>query len=346
MTPRRPRATTAAVPLIATLALTAAGCLTASQESRVQTDLDQLRQQMFAMQKDTAAMTAKLAAIEEKLGKQDTSQPARWADMQALLQSLTDEIRTLGARLDDNGTRMGSLSRDISATRDQYRALDARIAAALGEKGAAAPPPSTLEPPSGSTAAAAVPSAASPRPGPATPSGGPTPGGSPANATPPGGSSAPAPGASPRPGGSGVAAASLTGGSTASDDAAQEETFRGAYSDYTRGNYDLALAGFQNFLSKYPTSPSSGGAMYYSGECLFSQQKYQEAADAFGRAVAEHPNLENAAAAYLKRGLSLLALKQTAQGVVQLQHVIDAYPRSEEARIAADRLRQLGLRDR
>jgi TolA-binding protein len=56
--------------------------------------------------------------------------------------------------------------------------------------------------------------------------------------------------------------------------------------------------------------------------------------------------MDNAAAAFLKRGLSLLALKQTAQGVVQLQHVIDTFPRSEEARIAADRLRQLGLRDR
>ena len=264
--------------------------------------------------------------------------PARWADIQALLQSLTDEIRTLSARLDDNGTRTGSLSRDIAATRDQYRALDARIAAALGEKGSLAPAPSTLEPPPGSTAAklSGAPGASSaPAPTQSAPS---------FSAAPSAG--APTPGRAPaKPASPGVSAASLAGGSSSADDAAQEETFRGAYSDYTRGSYDLALTGFQNFLSRYPSSALSGGAMYYSGECLFSQQKYQEAADAFGKAVAEHPNLENAAAAYLKRGLSLLALKQTAQGVVQLQHVIDAYPRSEEARIAADRLRQLGLRD-
>jgi tol-pal system protein YbgF len=139
---------------------------------------------------------------------------------------------------------------------------------------------------------------------------------------------------------------SLDQASLTADESAQEEMFRSAYSDYTRGNYDAALIGFQTFLAKYPASSLAAGASYYSGECLFNQQKYQEAADAFGKAVADHPTMDNAAAAFLKRGLSLLALKQTAQGVVQLQHVIDTFPRSEEARIAADRLRQLGLRDR
>src|SRR5262249_19761602 len=118
----------------------------ASQESRVQTDLDQVRKQIFDMQKDTAAMVTKMSAVEAKLGSQEATTPARWAELQALLQTLTDEGRTLGPRLDDNTARMGSLARDIAATRDQYRALDARIAAALGQKGPA-PPPSALEPP-------------------------------------------------------------------------------------------------------------------------------------------------------------------------------------------------------
>src|SRR6266850_3906678 len=96
-----------------TLALTAAGCLTASQESRVQTDLDQVKKQVFEMQRDTAAMMAKVTSIDERLAKPDTSQPARWADLQTLLQTLADEVRTLGARLDDNAMRMGSLARDI-----------------------------------------------------------------------------------------------------------------------------------------------------------------------------------------------------------------------------------------
>ncbi len=295
------------------LSLAAAGCLTASPQSRVQTDLDEVRKQMFEVQRDTAAILSRMAALDEKLSKQEGASPIRWADLQALLQTLSDEVRSLGARLDDNTARMGSLSRDMAAARDQYRALDAKMSTLLAARGSAAPVGGGVPIPVPEAVAPLIPSEAPPITGapqvePAAPRG-----------------AAPA---------------------APDDEAAQEEAFRAPYSEYTRGNYDLALAGFQEFLKRYPGSPLAASAQYYTGECLFSQQRYQEAADAFGRTVAEHPDSDKIAASYLKKGLSLLALKQTAQGVVQLQHVIESFPRSEEARIAADRLRQLGLRDR
>jgi hypothetical protein len=37
-------------------------------------------------------------------------------------------------------------------------------------------------------------------------------------------------------------------------------------------------------------------------------------------------------------------MNRTAQGVVQLQHLIEKFPRSEEARIARDRLKELGVK--
>jgi outer membrane protein assembly factor BamD (BamD/ComL family) len=46
------------------------------------------------------------------------------------------------------------------------------------------------------------------------------------------------------------------------------------------------------------------------------------------------------------KGLALLEMNRTADAVIQFQHVVTAYPKSEEARVARERLRALGLRER
>jgi len=67
---------------------------------------------------------------------------------------------------------------------------------------------------------------------------------------------------------------------------------------------------------------------------------------AYERLLSDHPAGDKAAAAYMKKGLALLEMNRTADAVIQLQHVVSAYPKSEEARLARERLRALGLRER
>jgi tol-pal system protein YbgF len=321
------------------LALSAAGCLTASQESRVQTDLEDVRKQVFQMQKDTAAMASKMDAVTESLARQQSAGPTQFADLQAMIQSLADDVRRLGERINDNTSLINSLSRDVSAARDQYRGLEARLAAS----------PSALSsypgaPGGGTNTGTAPQSAPSGTSGPSAPGNAPVAGkGGPG--TPPQPPPGPGSGSPGTQSGSPERNVAIAGVASPADEAAQEEAFRKPYAEYTRGSFDTAQSGFEEFLVRYPDSPLAGNAHYFSGECLFSQQRYQAAAEAFTKSIQASPNGEKTASAYLKKGLSLLALKQTAQGVVQLQHVIEAYPRSDEARIAADRLKQLGLRN-
>jgi tol-pal system protein YbgF len=367
--------------LIAASSLAAAGCLTATKQSRLQTDMGQVREQMFDMQRDTASILMRLESIEDGLNKRDDASPARFADLETLLRTLTDEVRSLGARIDDNTSRMTALSRDVIAAREQYRALEARLAAALATRVRPAFPtaprvpgePIANDPALGnnpnSLTAGQVPgmsplpnTGGSPVTGstlnPAAPAGNGSPGmtgvaGSQPPSTQVSGNQPPGSQAS-------SGAATLSGtvpgntpGTTPGspppeefvDEAAQEEAYRLAYTDYTRGSFDGALSGFQEFLRRFPSSPLAGRSQYYIGESHFSQQRYAEAAEAFTLTIENHPGSDKTAAAYLKKGLSLLALRQTARGVIQLQHVIETYPRSDEARISAERLRQLGLRD-
>jgi len=48
----------------------------------------------------------------------------------------------------------------------------------------------------------------------------------------------------------------------------------------------------------------------------------------------------------LKKGYSYIALGERAQGVVQLQYVIHEHPNSQEAALARQRLKQLGIETR
>jgi tol-pal system protein YbgF len=124
------------------------------------------------------------------------------------------------------------------------------------------------------------------------------------------------------------------------------DLYRLGYGDYAKGNYDLALAELQDFVRLNPKDDLADDAQYLIGEVYFSQQKYPEAVSAYDRLLSDHAGGDKAAAAYLKKGLALLEMNRTADAVIQLQHVVSAYPKSEEARIARERLRALGLRER
>lgn len=124
------------------------------------------------------------------------------------------------------------------------------------------------------------------------------------------------------------------------------DLFRAAYSDYSRGNHDQALAALEEFLRLYPTDDLADDAQYLIGEIQFSRQKYPEAIGAFDRLLKDHADGDRAAPAHLKKGLTLLEMNRTADAVIQFQHVVSAYPKSEEARVARERLRALGLRER
>ncbi|HEV8661106.1 MAG TPA: hypothetical protein VGS96_21090, partial [Thermoanaerobaculia bacterium] len=55
------------------------------------------------------------------------------------------------------------------------------------------------------------------------------------------------------------------------------ELYQSAYRDYQRANFDLAIAGFTDFIKQNPNSDLADNAAYWIGESLFSQKKSQEA---------------------------------------------------------------------
>ena len=122
-----------------------------------------------------------------------------------------------------------------------------------------------------------------------------------------------------------------------------EALYQSAYDDYLRGNYDLAVASFEEYLETFPNTELADNATYWIGESYYREGKYRQAIDQFERVLRRYPRSEKVPGALLKKGYAYLELGERSQGIVQLQVVIREHPSSDEANIARDRLRALGV---
>jgi tol-pal system protein YbgF len=122
-----------------------------------------------------------------------------------------------------------------------------------------------------------------------------------------------------------------------------EDLFNAAYADYSRGNYELALSGFDAALRADAKGPLADDSQYWIGETLYARGQYLDAAAAFDKVITGWPKGDKVAVSHLKKGFALYEGKRTAEGVLELQRVIQSWPDSDEARLARDFLRRKGV---
>lgn len=130
--------------------------------------------------------------------------------------------------------------------------------------------------------------------------------------------------------------------SAAAAAAADEEIYREAYLDVTRGNYDLAATAFNDYLRKNPSGPRAAEAHYYLGECEYANGRWLEAAGQFQQVVRDFPKARQAPAAYLKMGNAYAQLEERGLAQQAYRALIERHPNSEEAKQARAALNELG----
>ena len=166
--------------------------------------------------------------------------------------------------------------------------------------------------------------------------------------------SRPAP--APPSGGSTPAAPGAPGTPRSSGGPTPEQAYQAAYLDFSKGNYPLAVAGFREFVRRYPDAALADQAQYWVGESLFSQaraslaagqsdkatRELEQAVQEFRRVSLNFPRGDKVPTALYKEALALLELKQTRLAQTRLQYLLDNFPQSEEAPLAKERLANLG----
>jgi len=118
--------------------------------------------------------------------------------------------------------------------------------------------------------------------------------------------------------------------------------YNNALRDYNAAKNDLANQEFSDYIKFYPNTDLAGNAYFYLAEIAFRQANYQEAAKNYDQVLQNFPTGNKAPSAALKKGFALIELGQKDDGIAELRHVIQRYPKSSEALQARERLRKLG----
>jgi tol-pal system protein YbgF len=120
-----------------------------------------------------------------------------------------------------------------------------------------------------------------------------------------------------------------------------EDLRRTAVTDYLVGNYDLSIAGFQEFLTKFPNDPQAHEAQLYIGDAYYNQKKYEQALLEYDLFLQKYPGSDKSRTALYKKGLALAELDQRPQAITTLRKVIADFPNTVEATNANQKIREL-----
>ncbi|HKC98507.1 MAG TPA: outer membrane protein assembly factor BamD [Methylomirabilota bacterium] len=134
-----------------------------------------------------------------------------------------------------------------------------------------------------------------------------------------------------------------------------QDIYQAAYIDFSKGSYALAIAGFREFLRRYPDHELAGSAQYWIGEAYLAlargfsdasqgdkaSESLEQAVQEFKKVQANYPRADKVPTALYKEALALIDLKQPALAQARLQYLVDNFPRAEETSLARERLTTL-----
>ena len=140
-------------------------------------------------------------------------------------------------------------------------------------------------------------------------------------------------------GSAGSSTGSAAGSGTDSGGSSEEQTvYAQSFDALKAGSYSVAITGFKSFLSSYPASPLAENAQYWLGEAFYVTRDFDSATGAFRNVLQKWPDSRKAPDALLKLGYTQLEQKKTGEGRATLSQVVQKYPGTDAAKLAADRL--------
>lgn len=216
-------------------------------------EIRMLQEQNAQLQQLLNGLTDTLKALNAKIDDQTGVTRKAFADQRLTIDNLGESVRIVREKVDETNVRIATLSQDIESIRSS----------ALSQQ----PAPAVVDP-NAPTAPATDPNAP------------------------------PATGTTPK------------------------QLFDLAFGDYTAGQWDLAIQGFQTYLKAYPKSPMSPQAAFYIGQAHYAAGRFKEAVGAYDQLIANYPGTESVADAYYKRGLAYERLGQTDRAKQSFEYVI------------------------
>jgi tol-pal system protein YbgF len=253
------------------------------------------------------AVDARVAKVEEALKSQAL------LDLFTQIESLKTELNKLRGQVE---VLNNSIENTVKRQRDMYLDLDTRV--------------TRIEQQGGPGSAAAV----APGAAPATPS-------VPAGAAPAPAATAPPPAIAVAPASAAqtpAVAAANTAAAAPADAAAETRIYEAAQAQRRLGNYQGAIAAFQNFIKLYPKSYLAPRAQYWIGDSYFNLREFRLAIASQQTLIKTYPESPSVPDAMLNIASSQIEMGETAVGKKSLEELAAKFPISDAADKAKRRI--------
>lgn len=117
-----------------------------------------------------------------------------------------------------------------------------------------------------------------------------------------------------------------------------EAEYRAAVELVKSGKHDEAVSALRTFVSRHTQHDYADNAQYWLGEAYYAQKDYGRALVEFRTVIETYPRGNKVPDALLKVGFCYQAMGQTQKARAVLEQVVNLYPKTEPAAIAAKKL--------
>ncbi len=121
-------------------------------------------------------------------------------------------------------------------------------------------------------------------------------------------------------------------------DPEEKRQYEDALSLLRQGDYAAASTALSAFQRRWPNSGYTDAARFWHGNALYGKREHKESLAVFKTFLAGAPDHPRAAEAMLAAANAQLETKDTKAAKAMLQDLVKAYPKSEAAQAAKDRL--------
>ena len=118
------------------------------------------------------------------------------------------------------------------------------------------------------------------------------------------------------------------------------QMYQSAKLDYTKGNFDVAILGFKEYLKSFPDGEYAANSQYWIGESYYSQGKYEDALAEFDKVITGYPTGNKVPDAMLKKGYCYEALAKPMEARAQFEALVKQFPASDAAKLAGEKLKK------
>ncbi len=145
-----------------------------------------------------------------------------------------------------------------------------------------------------------------------------------------------APPVAPPPSGTGAPATSAVPGMSA------EQAYQTALTDYTKGNLDLALQEFSDYVKTFPNTDFAPNAQFYIGETYRRKGDLPSAIDAYNQVIDGYKDNSKTPDAFYMKGVTLVQAGKPTAAKKEFTELIRRYPNTDLASKAKSQLKSLG----